>query len=116
MVSVWGITWVNVIYGVLYPEAWPHIYRLAILFIAALPGMMRLDHLQKKSRVSYWEKTGDVPERRVIYLSDILDRLAFWWTRRRIECDFDELENDILSEHHNGHHHGNDSDRSIYPG
>ena len=87
IISVWGIFWVNFSYGAIHPEAWIHIYKIALVFLFALPGMMYLDHLQKQSRVSYWERKG-LPkgmQGRVVYLSDLIDKFVWWWTRRKID-------------------------------
>lgn len=93
LVAVWGIFWINFAYGVIHPEAWGHIRNLAIIFLAALPGMMALDHLQKKSRVSYWEREGIPPEAqgRIIYLSELIDRFVEWWLWLRIKHELKDL-------------------------
>ena len=94
IISVWGIFWINFAYGVIHPEAWVHIYKIAVIFLASLPGMMLLDYLQKQSMVSYWEREG-LPEGmtgRVVYLSDLVDRFVWWWTRRKINDNFQDLD------------------------
>ena len=113
IISVWGIFFVGLAIIMLYPASYPYIFAQALIFLAALPGMMWLDYLQKRSRVSYWEKTGNVPTQRIIYVSDILDRLAFWWTRRRVELD-DELETDFIFEPDNDNCNNHVSSCSIH--
>lgn len=92
IVAVIGITCVGTATGIIDPTAWPALRKMAFIFIAALPGMMYLDYLQKKSRVAYWEKCGPPKElqTRIFYLSELLDRLAFWWTRRRIANELED--------------------------
>lgn len=50
LISTWGIFWVAVGYLLVHPEAYWHIWNLALIFLAALPGMMLLDYWQKRDR------------------------------------------------------------------
>jgi len=87
LISSWGILWVCVGYTLYDPTAYPHIIKLAVIFLFALPGMMFLDYKQRQARVLYWEHEG-IPEElrcKFIYLGEVIDTLCNWWITRRFK-------------------------------
>lgn len=81
LISVWGIASVGI------AEAWLRwnqpmlaqwvIADLAIIFIASYPGMLYLDLMQKRKRITYWENQG-IPKQlknHPVYLRDAITRI-----------------------------------------
>lgn len=46
--SVWGILAIGTTILIMYPQSWPYIWRMALLFLAALPGIMIANFEQLK--------------------------------------------------------------------
>lgn len=62
LISTWGILWATVgetllRWGQCY-TSYQFMTDLAIIFLAAFPGMLYLDFMQKKERITFWEKNG----------------------------------------------------------
>jgi hypothetical protein len=81
LISVFGIASVGM------AEAWLRwnqsvmaqwvIVDLAIIFLAAFPGMLYLDIAQKRKRITYWEKVG-IPfqlKNHPVYLREAIERI-----------------------------------------
>jgi len=89
--QIWSLIGQQLVMWIGLAEAWLRwdrpmlvqhvIFDIGVIFLAAFPGMVLLDYLQRKQRISYWEK-GNYPDEladKNFHIDILLGLIAVLW-------------------------------------